>query len=690
MKISLDWIREYVAVDLARAELVDRLTMIGLVPETVEERDGDVILDLETYANRPDTLGHLGVAREIGAALGLPLLEKDEPLVELGEATADIADVQISAEALCPRYCGLVVRGVRVGPSPDWLRRRLEVLGLKPINNVVDVSNYVCFATAQPIHTFDFGRIGGGRIVVRKAQRGETLVDLDGRTLDLSPEMLVIADESRPVALAGVIGGQASGITAATRDVFIESANFDPASIRKTAKALGLQTDASYRFERGADVGFAPRAARMAASLLCPMGGKVSRGLLDRFPRPPKPRTVRLRLRRVAGLLGIDVPESFVVEVLGRLGFRVESEAGQAWRVGVPTFRVDVDREADLIEEVARFYGYDRIPPKFTPAVSFDLSVNRKRERLARVRETLLGQGFDEVINWSFADPEREKAAAGGREAVAVENPISQRASVLRTTLLPGLLENAAWNLHRGLEGVHVFELGNVYAWEGEGHKEDLHLGLLTTGLLPGASWADPAAETDFYVLKGAVEALAEALRFEPVAFEERDHPSFEPGRALALLYKGVEVGRLGALRGSFTSGAAVDRPVYAAEIDLAALFARAPRAFEVAPAPKFPGVVRDLSFFLDRAVPYGEVARVLGQLKQPLLEGFELRDRFAGASVPADQVSLTIRFRFRHPQRTLVAEEVDRVEQEIVGHLNAALNIRLREGKIDIRTRAH
>ncbi|NTU51244.1 MAG: phenylalanine--tRNA ligase subunit beta, partial [Candidatus Aminicenantes bacterium] len=502
--------------------------------------------------------------------------------------------------------------------------------------------------------------------------------------LELKPDMLVIADESRPVALAGVIGGQASGITESTRDVFIESANFDPVAIRKTAKTLGLSTDASYRFERGADIGFAPKAAIMAASLLTAMGGQASRGLIDRYPKPPKPRTVRLRLRRIAELLGVDVPESFVVDVLGRLGFRAESAAKHSWRVDVPTFRHDVAREADLIEEVARFYGYDRIPSAFTPVDTFDLRVNRRQERLARIRETLLAQGLDEVINWSFADPDREKAAAGGREAVAIQNPISQRASVLRTTLLPGLLENAAWNLNRGLEGVHVFEMGNVYAWEEEKHREDLHLGLLSTGLLSGASWAEPAGETDFFVLKGAVEALAEALRFEPIAFEEKDHPSFEPGRALALLYKGQEVGRLGALRAAFAAAASVERTVYAAEIDLAALFEKTPRPFEVAPVPKFPGVSRDLSFLLDRAVPFGEVARVLGKLNQPLLEGFELRDRFAGAPVPADKVSLTVRFRFRHPQRTLVAEEADRVEQEIVGQLRSALNIQLREGKID------
>ncbi|HMA53477.1 MAG TPA: phenylalanine--tRNA ligase subunit beta [Acidobacteriota bacterium] len=688
MKISQNWIREFVAVDLPRQELVDRLTMIGLVPDTVEEKDGDLILDLETYANRPDTLGHLGVAREIGAMLGRPLIERDWPVAETAEATADIADVQIAAEALCPRYCGLVVKGVPVAPSPAWLRRRLEAMGLRPINNVVDVSNYVLFATGQPIHTFDFGRIAGGRVVVRKAKRGETLVDLDGRTLELAPDMLVIADESRPVALAGVIGGQASGITESTRDVFIESANFDPVGIRKTAKKLGLSTDASYRFERGADIGFAPQAALMAASLLTQMGGRASRGLIDRYPRPHKPRSVRLRLRRITELLGVAVPEDFVVEVLVRLGFRVEGASHSAWRVAVPTFRIDISREADLIEEVARFYGYDRIPSELTPVGSFAPPVNRKRDRLARVRETLLGQGFDEVINWSFADPEREAAAASGRAPVAIQNPISNRASVMRTTLLPGLLENAAWNLNRGLEGVHVFELGNVYYWgDDEKHNEDLHLGLLSTGLLPGAGLAPAAAETDFSVIKGAVEAFLEALRFDPAAFEERDHPSFEPGRALAVLYKSHPVGHLGRLRQAFAATSSVERAVYAAEIDLSALFERSPRPFAYAPVPKFPGVVRDLSFLIDRAIAYGEVARVLGKLDQPLLAGFELVDRFAGPPVPADKVSLTVRLHFQHPQRTLVAGEVDKAAHEIVGQLRSALDIQLREGKIDIRT---
>jgi phenylalanyl-tRNA synthetase beta chain len=425
----------------------------------------------------------------------------------------------------------------------------------------------------------------------------------------------------------------------------------------------------------------------MAASLLTQMGGRASRGVIDRYPRPLKPRTVRLRLRRVAELLGVDVPEAFVADLLARLGFRADTSHRSAWRVEVPTFRVDVSREADLVEEIARFYGYDRIPSVVTPVDSFDATVDRKRMRLARLRRTLLGQGLDEVINWSFADPEREAAAGSGRTPIPIQNPISNRASVMRTTLLPGLLENAAWNLNRGLEGVHVFETGRVYYWEEEKHREDLHLGLLATGLRPGAGWDTPAAETDFFVLKGALEALFEALRFEPVAFEEKDHGYFEPGRALAVLYKGQEVGRLGALRRDFAAISSVERTVYAAEVDLAALFEKTPRPFQYAPVPKLPGVTRDLSFLLDRGVAYGEVARVLARLNPPLLEGFELRDRFSGPSVPADKVSLTVRFRYRHPQRTLVADEVDRVEQEIVGHLRSALNIQLREGKIDIRT---
>lgn len=680
MKISLDWIRDYVKADLPLGELLDRLTMIGLVAESAEERDGDTVLDLETYANRPDTLGHLGVAREIAAMLGLPLAEPPWPLTESEAAVSDLAAVQVLDDALCPRYCARIVRDVTVGPSPGWLRRRIEAMGLRPINNVVDASNYVLFATGQPIHAFDFGKLSGAKVVVRRANRGERLRDLEGRTLELEPDMLVIADETRPVAMAGVIGGEETGVTDATHDIFIESANFDPVSIRLTSKKLGLATDASYRFERGADIGFAPQAALMMASLLARMGGQAARGLIDVYPKPRKPKSVVLRGRRVGELLGADIAGDFVERVLASLGFKAESSQPGVWLVEVPSFRVDIDREADLIEEIARFYGYDRIPAEITPAKSFEFTVNRKRERTMKLRRTLLGYGFDEVINFSFADPEKEALLGGGLEPVVIRNPISARASALRTNLFMGLLENAAWNRNRGLEGVHIFEVGNVYSCQGEKPEERLALGLLTTGLLPDRGWPERPAETDFYHLKGAVEAVAAALRYEPCSFEAEDHPSFEQGQSLALRYKGQAVGRLGVLKAAAAAGYSIDRPVFAAEIDLAALFEKQPRPFAYVPVPKFPGVVRDLSFLVDRNVPYQDIERTLDRMAPPLVEGYELRDRFSGPSIPAGLVSLTVRFRYRHPQRTLRAEEVDRVEQDILGQLRSAWNIQLRE----------
>lgn len=365
MKISLDWVKDYIDIGLPLPQLIDKLSMIGLVVDSWEEKDGDTILDVETYANRPDTLGHRGVAREAAAALGLPLKEAAPSYAELDERTADLTEIEVLDEDLCPRYCGLLVKGVKVGPSPEGLRKRIEAMGLKPINNVVDATNFVLFALAQPIHAFDFAKVAGSRIIIRKARKGERLRTLDGLDRDLGADMLVIADEEKPIALAGIMGGEHSGISDSTRDVFIESANFDPISIRKTAKALGIQTDASYRFERGADIACAPEAARLTAGLLASFGGRVSRELIDVYPKPRKKKEVLLRHQRVGELLGVDVGEEFILKTLADLGFEAGARQGQGWLVKVPFFRVDIVRETDIIEEIARFYGYDRHPLDF-------------------------------------------------------------------------------------------------------------------------------------------------------------------------------------------------------------------------------------------------------------------------------------------------------------------------------------
>jgi len=672
MKISLDWLREYLDLDVPVSRLLDTLNRIGLMVETREEKEEDVILNIETYANRPDTLGHLGVARELAAALGLRLKEKIWPVSELSQKISDLIHVQIWDEDLCPRYCGIVVKGVHVGPSPLWLKKRIESMGLNPVNNVVDISNYVLFSTSHPIHAFDLQKIAGAKVIVRRAKKGERLLCLDGQDLALAPDMLVIADEEKPVALAGVIGGQASAVSMETKDVFIESAYFDPVSIRKTRKAAGIQTDASYRFERGADIAFPPQAALMAASLLAKFGGRATKEPADVYPQPRKKKEIILRHRRIADLLGIEVEENFVLKTLTDLEFGVEPGQVGVWLVKVPFFRVDIDREVDLIEEIARFFGYEKIPSIVPPLKVVEPIPDKNKDRIAKLRRLLFHYGFNEVINFSFSDPEKEEIFGTGLQAVEIRNPISTKSSLLRTTLLGGLMETLAWNRNRGLDSAHIFEVGNIYFWDEPDCRERLTLALLSTG-------------PNFFHLKGACEALLQQLRYEPFSFERETHPLFEPGYSLALVYKEEKVGYLGLVRKKILDGFSVRQAVYAAEIDLELLFGKQPKAFAYSPVAKFPSVTRDISLLVPRGVTYQEIKRAIEKLSLPILEGFQLVDLYSGESIPRDQISLSFRFIYRHPQRTLLTEEVDKSGQQILNHLKKTFKVQLREGgKID------
>jgi phenylalanyl-tRNA synthetase beta chain len=685
MRISLNWLQEYLDGDISAQAAVEALERIGLMVEGREEIDGDVVLEVETYSNRPDTLGHLGMARELAAAVGLRLKAKDWPLSELAVPTADLADVQILDADLCPRYHGIVVKGVKVGPSPAWLQKRIRSMGLNPINNVVDVSNYVLFSTSHPIHAFDFDKIAGARVIIRRAKKGERLLCLDGTDLSLAPDMLVIADEAKPMALAGVIGGQASAVTEETKDIFIESAYFNPVSIRLTRKAAGLQTDASYRFERGADIYFPPQAAMMAASLLVPFGGRSSREPADVFPLPPKKKEIILRHRRVIDLLGVEVDEAFVQKTLTDLELSVELQQPGVWRIKVPSWRVDLDREADLIEEVARFYGYERVPSVVPPLKVVEPIPDKNRERLGRVRSLLFHYGFDEVINFSFSDSERERLLATGVAPVEIRNPISAKASLLRTNILGSLLETAAWNLNRGLNGIQVFEIGNVYSRDERGCREDLTLGLLSTGMREEPHWRQKGREAGLFHLKGACEALLSKLRYEPFSFEKAEHPGFEPESCLALAYKEERIGFLGLVAGRLRDAFDLKQPVFAAEVDLGLLFGKQPKPFVYQAVAKYPAITRDVSLLVPRDVVYQDVCKAIEKLPLPILEEARLIDLYSGESIPKDKISMSFRFVYRHLQRTLVAEEVDRAEQQVLIHLKRAFGAQLREGgKID------
>jgi len=685
MKISLEWLKEYLDGVISVQTAVEALERIGLMVEGRAEQDGDVVLEVETYSNRPDTLGHLGMARELAAALGLRLKLRNWPLSELAVRTADLADVQILDGDLCPRYCGIVVKGVKVGPSPAWLQKRIESMGLNPINNVVDVTNYVLFSTSHPIHAFDLDKIVGARVIIRRAKKGERLLCLDGTDRSLAPDMLVIADEAKPIALAGVIGGQASAVTEETKDIFIESAYFNPVSVRLTRKAAGLQTDASYRFERGADICFPPQAALMAASLLTQFGGRTSREPADVFPLPPKKKEIILRHRRITELLGVEVEEAFVQKTFTDLELGVELQQSGVWRVKVPSWRVDLDREADLIEEVARFYGYEKFPSVVPPLQIVEPIPDKSREKLGRVRPLLFHYGFNEVVNFSFSDADRERLLATGLAPVEIRNPISARASLLRTNILGGLLETAAWNKNRGLDAIQIFETGNVYFRDERGCRERLSLGLLSTGMREEPHWRQKGREADFFHLKGACEALLQQLRYEPFSFEKAEHPCFEPGSGLALAYKEEKVGCLGQVAGRLRDVFDLKQPVCAAEIDLELLFGKQPKPFTYEAVAKYPAIIRDVSLLVPRDVAYQDICKAIDKLPLPILEEARLIDLYSGESVPKDKISLSFRFIYRHVQRTLLAEEVDRAEQQVLIQLKRAFGAQLREGgKID------
>ena len=681
MKIIVDWLKDYIDLDVPMSCLVDDLDRIGLMVSGRSENEYGTVLEIEPPPNRPDVLGHLGVARELAAIHGLSLKGNNGTLTEADVPVDHLVDVQIWDDEMCPRYCAVVIRDIEVGPSPDWLQIRLRALGLNPVNNIVDVTQYVLFATAQPLHAFDFDRISGSKIIVRKAKKGEKIRILDGGELSLTPDCLVIADDEKPAALAGIIGGQNASVTGNTRNVMIESAVFHPFPIRTAGREFGIQTEAAFRFERGVDVSFAPKAASIAASLLTQMGGTAAKGMIDIYPKPVKKRTVVLRRHRIKELLATDVKEDFIEKTLSRLGFELSLRQQGGWQVNVPTYRVDIEREVDLIEEVARFHGYDKIPSTLPPLSGLEPVFSPRRRLLEHMRRSLFHSGFDEVVNGAFSSEERESPNHPKQKVIEILNPISARSSVLKTTLLNGLLENAEWNLNRGAQGISLFEIGKVYFWEDDQAKEQQSLGLVISGLQGIRNWRVRPECADFFHLKGVCEDILFHLRYEPISFLKRDHPRYEKDFSLAVLVKGEEIGILGRLNQSLCESFSLREEIWGAELNLTTLLAKQPQPFNLEPVVKYPSVIRDVSLLGSENIDFQEIKEAVERLSLPFLKSFDLYDRFSGKRIPSGKMSFSFRFVFAHPQRTLLTEEVDGFLAKIVKTFKSTFNFQMREG---------
>jgi phenylalanyl-tRNA synthetase beta chain len=673
MFISYNWLGELTGTKLSPDEIRDRLTNVGLAVDAVEARGGDFVLDVEVPSNRGDCLSHIGIARELAANEKVQVQSAESRVQNAKGRASDFASVEIRDPDLCPRYTARIVRGVKIAPSPDWLVKKLEAIGQRPINNVADITNYVLHEMGQPLHAFDLAKLAEHRIIVRRAAQGERITTLDGVQRDLGSQMLVIADAVKPVAVAGVMGGEESEISNATTDVLIESAYFSPGSVRRTARKLGLQTEASHRFERNIDPEGVLSAQERCVALICEVaGGTATEDALDVYPQPVPSRAVNLRPSRVETITSLRVEESEMKRILTALGFEQRLADSGMLTFTVPSWRHDVSIEEDLVEEIARHTGYDQIKTSLPPAVlagEYHLSETRKR----KLRQALAACGFNEAINLSFIEATNDfqliSTFGGQRDAVILTNPIIEEASSMRQTLLPGLLNSIRHNLNQGIRDVCLFETGRVFdaSPDKELPVEREALTLVVTGGVKEADRAEPTRPMDFFDLKGAVETAIDSINLAPLSFVASEVKHLRAGQSALISVNGNPVGSIGRLAESTAINYKFRQPVYVAELDLTSLFEMPERPVVYSRLPRFPSIVRDVSLLLTRKVSVAElVASAEGQATNHFI-GVTFVGTYEGEGIAGDKRSVTLRFEYRAGDRTLRDEEVDAVHWPIV-----------------------
>ena len=653
----------------------------------------DVMFELEVTPNRPDCLSLIGVAREVRAETGNPL---KLPSVDLRESDTDIREltsVTIDAPDLCPRYAARVIQGVKVGESPTWLQQRLESVGVGVINNIVDVTNFVLMEYGQPLHAFDYHKLADvkhglascalRRIVVRRASDGEQLTTLDEIERELTTDMLVIADAEKPVALAGIMGGYDSEITETTCDVLLESAYFNPSSVRATAKALGINTEASYRFERGADPGVVLAALDRAAQLIAELaGGTVCKDIVDVYPGEKPLREIQIRPDRVNFVLGTEIAAAEMEQILSRLGFDVEASES-AYQVTIPTFRSDITREIDLIEEIARVYGYDNIP---TTLPKGDIPVpapDPKVEVRKRLKRFLLAAGMMEAVNYSFCDPncfEKIRLVLDSplRDAVPLRNPLSPEMSLLRTTLIPGLLENTQHNRNHQINTIGLFEIGSVFVRDGD-QKEPERIAGILAGQIGDGIYGNPYRSPDFFDIKGLVEGMLEVCGITEYTLQKTDMPTFHPGRNAEVLLKETSVGTFGEVHPGVLENYDLPYKAYLFEFDLEVLVNAAVFAKRFEPISIYPKVERDLAIVVDKAVLSNMPIDLIYTAGGEWVESVRLFDVYEGEQVPEGKKSLAYAIVYHSANETLTDKAVNALHDKVVIRLNQELGAELR-----------
>jgi phenylalanyl-tRNA synthetase beta chain len=646
----------------------------------------DVALEVNVTPNRPDCLNIFGIAREIAALTGVPLRPPDTSVFEAGEAIAAMTSVTVEAPELCPRYAARLITNVHVGPSPLWMQRRLLVCGSRPRNNVVDTTNYLLLELGHPLHAFDYDTLHERRIVVRVARPGERCVTLDGIARTLDPDVLVIADADCPVGIAGVMGGQNSEIREASTSVLLESAYFQPQNIRRTSKRLGLRTEASYRFERGADfeglIGALDRCAALIAHLA---DGAVSKDRLDVAADRYTPPRIPVRVGQVNAVLGVDLSREAIAQYCSRLQLPTSVRTSTALEVEVPSFRRDLAREIDIIEEVGRLHSYQAIPTSL-PRVRLEaVPRSPQRETMRRVLEYLVGRGYTQVINYSFMaeeDLDRLQLPSDDplRSLIPLRNPLSKEAGVLRTTLVPSLLRTISLNLNRDLRDLMIFELSRVFRRQnGTLPQEPQLLGLAATGTFGGQHWGQSARPYDFYDLLGALEMLTAHLRMQPFSVTAAPVPYCHPGKSALITMGDDPIGVVGEIHPTVLAAFVLGQTVTLAEIDFDRWIDQGGSTAHYRQIPRFPSVTRDLSIIVDAGVQAGQILKFIRNFHPERLREVRLFDVYAGKPVPVGRKSLTFALTYRADDRTLTDEEVNSIQTRVVEQLRQRFGAQLR-----------
>ena len=700
MRLPVDWINECVPNDLSLKDLADVLTKVGLEVEAIEAAGSTAVFDIKVTSNRGDCLSVLGIARELAVALRQPLTDVGATLsgrsvFETGAPASNLVTVVLDDPDLCPRYSARMVRNIRIGPSPAWAQDRLVLCGMRPISNVVDATNLVMLELGQPLHAFDYGLLrsregaASPTIIVRRAHPGERLVTIDGEERVLTPEMLVIADPTGAVALAGIMGGASTEIHDGTTEVLLESAHFDPRTIRRGARALQMSTEASYRFERSVDPGGTVRALDRVCQLIAEFSAQpveVARGVVDAYPRPIRQATIKLRPKRANALLGVNLTPDEMADRLRRLQLQVTGKS--VLRVTAPTFRQDLKEEVDLVEEVARAYGYHNIPEALPRSSS---GVGRLPAELAferEVRAIMLGLGLSESVTSSLEGPDAlPRLRISGDHPLArpvtINNAKTVDRSQLRTTLITSLLDVVAHNRRHGVTDVSIFDLGRVYWSRGEDDLPDQpqHLGIAGSGALYRGRWAATGGSEkwDFYALKGMVETVIQRVTLRPAGYSPHTDHYLQPGRAARVEIGDRVIGHFGEIAAAVREAYDLPDPVYVAELDLDLLRKHAASP-SFTPFGRYPAVTRDVAFLVSREIAAHRAETAIREAADEDLESLALFDAYEGKPLPPGQRNLAFSLTFRSPDRTLTDEEVEAHMNRVRAALKEQLGATIRE----------